>query len=282
MSESKTSIFKKNFDFYIFSNIHVALAAFCLTKITLLEVGISDNTAPFFVFLATLISYNMIRLMRLNSIKSWFNNWFVTHQKHILILLLLAFLPLLYLLFQIRLKPLLVLFPFALFTLLYTFPVSKFSLREKPGVKLFLIALSWAGITVFFPLVQNFMQLRDVDFITFLQRFLFVFAITIPFDIRDLQYDKESMKTIPQQIGIQNSKRLAIILIVLFFILEFFKTSDLQSIIIVFLISVLSILLIYKMIIKRSKYYTSFFIEALPIVWLLLYVVLTRIIHIRT
>lgn len=276
MSESKTSIFKKNFDFYIFSNIHVALAAFCLTKITLLEVGISDNTAPFFVFLATLISYNMIRLMRLNSIKSWFNNWFVTHQKHILILLLLAFLPLLYLLFQIRLKPLLVLFPFALFTLLYTFPVSKFSLREKPGVKLFLIALSWAGITVFFPLVQNFMQLRDVDFITFLQRFLFVFAITIPFDIRDLQYDKESMKTIPQQIGIQNSKRLAIILIVLFFILEFFKTSDLQSIIIVFLISVLSILLIYKMIIKRSKYYTSFFIEALPIVWLLLYVVLKK------
>ena len=276
MSESKTSIFKKLFDFYIFSNIHVALATFCLTKITLLEVDISDNIAPFFVFLATLISYNLIRLMRLNSIKSWFNNWFVVHQKYILILLLLAVLPLLYLLFQIRLKALLVLFPFALFTLLYTFPISKFSLREKPGVKLFLIALSWAGITVFFPLVQNFMQLRDVDFITFLQRFLFVFAITIPFDIRDLQYDKESMKTIPQQIGVEKSKSLAIFLLVLFFILEFFKTNDFQSVKIVFLISALAILLIYKMAIKRSKYYTSFFIEALPIVWLLFYVVIKK------
>lgn len=71
-------------------------------------------------------------------------------------------------------------------------------LRNIPGLKLFLIAFSWAGITVLFPLIQNYMSIRITDWITFIQRFLFVLVITIPFDIRDINYDNNELKTLPQ------------------------------------------------------------------------------------
>mgnify|MGYP000285845633 CR=1 FL=1 len=44
---------------------------------------------------------------------------------------------------------------------------------------------------------------------------LFVFAITIPFDIRDLQLDDLSQRTIPQVIGIEKSITLANVLLFL-------------------------------------------------------------------
>ena len=179
---------------------------------------------------------------------------------------------LVYFLFQLRLKAILILAPFILLTLFYVFPIAKFSLRERAGVKLFLLAISWAGITVLFPLVQNYLLLRSVDYITFLQRFLFVFAITIPFDIRDLKYDKPSLNTIPQVIGVKKSKYLAIIVLIIFILLEvfkqlFFNFSFEPKIVFVFM---LSVWLIYKASVDRNKYYTSFFVEAIPIFWYLL------------
>ncbi len=260
---------KKIFDFYVFSNLHVALAAFALTKITLLEIGISDNVAPWFVFFSTLLAYNLIRISRLNIIKSWFTDWFITNKKYLLFISFISLMFLVYFTFKIRFKALLVLFPFTLFTLFYTFPVKRLSLREKAGIKLFLIAVSWAGITVLFPLAQNYIQLRATDYLTFLQRFLFVFAITIPFDIRDLQYDKKEMQTIPQVFGVEKSKILSISVLILFFLFNLLKQVQPQLKISDFLISIIAIILIYNMKVDRNKYYTSFFIEAIPVLWLI-------------
>ena len=50
-----------------------------------------------------------------------------------------------------------------------------------------------------------------------LERFLFVFAITIPFDIRDMEIDiKEGLKTIPVIMGKKKAMMIANILLVLF------------------------------------------------------------------
>ena len=65
-------ILKRFFDFYIFSNIHVALAAFCLTKITLIENEIESNLLPFFVLFSTIVSYNLIRFYNVSENKIWF------------------------------------------------------------------------------------------------------------------------------------------------------------------------------------------------------------------
>ncbi len=252
--------------------MHVAIAAFCLVKITLFEVGISDTTAPLFVFFSTLVSYNIIRILRVSNIKSWFIIWYGKNKKKIYFITSISSIFLVYFLFQLRLKAILILAPFTLLTVFYVFPIAKFSLRERAGVKLFLIAVSWAGITVLFPLVQNYLLLRSIDYITFLQRFLFIFAITIPFDIRDLKYDKPSLNTIPQVIGIKKSKYLAIAIMFVFVFLEIFKYlffhfSFLLETLFVFIISVW---FIYNTSLNKNKYYTSFFVEAIPIFWCLI------------
>jgi len=271
MMKSIKQFFKKIFDFYVFSNIHVALASFSLTKLTLLRIGISDNITPLFVFFSTLLSYNFIRFYRLNTIKSWYNNWVKENLNSLIAVSLFSLIALLFLIFQIRLKALFVLFPFSLFTFLYVFPIKKISLREKPGIKLLLIAISWAGITVFFPLVQNYMQLRFVDYLVFIQRFFLVFALTIPFDIRDLPYDNKEMRTIPQMFGVKTAKLLALFAITLFILLDFIINSTNQIKIIDFIIGLLTAYLVLNMDIKKSKYYTSFVLEGIPILWLILY-----------
>jgi len=83
---------------------------------------------------------------------------------------------------------------FGLISLLYVIPVFKYRgrwwrLRDVPGMKIWLITLVWAGITVLpVPFTGNGMQLL----LHLLLRALFVFAITMPFDIRDLEHDRAS------------------------------------------------------------------------------------------
>lgn len=266
---------KQIIDFYIFSNIHVALATFCLTKITLLEIGISENRTAWFVFFSTLLSYNMIRFFRLNTIKNWYNDWIHNNEKALYFLTGVSLLPLLYFTFYLRIKAILVLIPFIFSTLFYVIPIKNKSLRNISGLKLFLIAISWAGVTVIFPLIQNYITIRTVDWITIIQRFLFVAIITLPFDIRDLNYDDKSLKTLPQQIGIYKTKFVGILLLMSFFFLEFFK-NPLQenSLIILLIIVFLAAILLIKASNKQDKYYSAFFVEAIPIVWFLLVLLL--------
>ena len=258
------------FNFYIFSNIHVAFATFFLVKITLENIGISDNTTAWFVFFATLLSYNIIRFLRLSSINNWYNLWIKHHLKLLYALSIGSFIAIVYLSFQLRCKAILVLLPFSLATFFYVFPLKKYSLRNVAGLKLFLIAFSWAGITVLFPLTQNYLLFRTVDWLVFLQRFLFIIVITIPFDIRDVNYDVSELKTLPQQLGVHKSKILAISLLVVFVLLEFLKTTIEIHLLPTVLITIISGILVWFATAKQSKYYSAFLIESLPIVWYVL------------
>ena len=267
---TKKNILIKIFDFYVFSNLHVALSAFLLVKITLLNIGISTNTTSWLVFFSTLLSYNIIRFLRLSSIDNWYNKWIENNKNLLYMLSVISFIAIIYLVFQFRLKALFVLFPFAIATIFYVFPLEKYSLRNIAGLKLFLIAFSWAGITVLFPLTQNYINPRIVDYITFLQRFLFIVVITIPFDIRDLEYDNDKLKTLPQQFKIKKTKNFAYLLLISFFILELFKPILEQHILSTLVITLISGVLLKYSSDKQSKYYSAFFVEALPIVWFLL------------
>ena len=272
---TEKNVLIKIFDFYVFSNMHVALVGFFLVKITLIEMGISENKTAWFVFFATLLSYTIIRFLRLNDINNWYNKWIKKNSKLLYSISILSFIAVLYFGFQLRLKAILTLIPFSLATLFYVFPLEKYSLRNIAGLKLFLIAFSWAGITVLFPIIQNYILPRMVDYITFFQRFLFVIAITLPFDIRDLDYDLDSLKTLPQQFGIKKTKHIGFILLALFFILEFLKPIDTHTIWTTLSIAVFSGILLNFATNKQSKYYSAFLVEALPIFWVLL-IILNR------
>ncbi len=276
MREKKTVNYTKNklltkvFDFYIFSNIHVAFATFLLVKITLLNIGILKNTSAWFVFFSTLLSYNIIRLLRLDSIKNWYNIWIKNNIKPLYFINSLSLISIIYLSFYLHLKSVIVLFPFVLATLFYTFPLKKYSLRNIANLKLFLIAFSWAGITVLFPLSQNYITPRTIDYFVFLQRFLFIIVITIPFDIRDLDYDSKKLRTLPQQIGIKKTKIFGLALLLIFNIIEFLKPTTEQALFSTCLITLISAVFLIYSNQKQSKYYSAFFVESIPIIWFLL------------
>jgi hypothetical protein len=76
------------------------------------------------------------------------------------------------------------------------------SLRKIPFMKAIWISLVWTFLTLVLPISENGIYLGDEVFIL---RFLFIFILTIPFDIRDLKYDDDKMKTLPQVLGVKGS-----------------------------------------------------------------------------
>lgn len=107
--------------------------------------------------------------------------------------------------------------PLALLSLFYALPVfgSGKGLRDLPYIKVFLIALSWAYLTVPVAALQLDVPLGRSEFGLFLERCLFVLAITLPFDIRDLEIDDPEERSLPQVFGVRVSKGIAILALAL-------------------------------------------------------------------
>ena len=124
-------------------------------------------------------------------------------------------------------------------------------------------------MTVILPVV-NAQRVIDTDVvIEAVQRFIFVLVLMVPFEIRDMAYDNLKLGTIPQRIGVKWTKGIALLLLVLCFLLEFFK-DELQSsrpVILTFLVLLL-VFFVLKSKKEQTKYYSSFWVEAIPIAWL--------------
>jgi len=267
---------KKILDFYIFSNIHVAVAGFCITKITMIKYGIDQSYTPIFVGLSIIISYNFIRFYEIKTGRlNWFKSWYFEHRKELIILSGIASVFLGYILFftDFYLKSIFVLFPFAFMTLFYVVPLFKwrkveFSFRNFPSIKIFSIAVAWAGICVFFPLYEAKIELSFDVYLDFFQRIALLIAITIPFDIRDITSDSKELKTLPQVLGIFATKLIGTYLLFFILILEYFKkTSSFSEILIwVFILGLTGIFLWFSTP-KRTRFYTAFWVESIPIIW---------------
>lgn len=139
-------------------------------------------------------------------------------------------------------------------------------LRSVPGLKLFVIAFVWAFTTGFLPAIWN----GHNGWWWLLERFLWTMALTIPFDVRDVKLDAQSIKTLPHSIGPRNSIYLAHACIWMSYALM----------VLVFGLPLISTFLLYLffavvIIVARAELgdlYYSFFIEGLP--WFLLGLVL--------
>ena len=93
----------------------------------------------------------------------------------------------------------------------------------------------------------------------------------LPFEVRDLEFDNPKLSTIPQKLGVKNSKILGIVLLILFFLLEFLKDEINETFIVkLFIISVITGLFVGFSKIEQNKYYSSFWVEGLSILWLIL------------
>ena len=268
---------KQVFDFYIFGNIHVGLATFCLTKLSLETYGISNNLVPLFVLFSTIFVYNFIRLRKISTIQHWLSYFIRENKKAVLILSIVSFVVILFLSFSLNIKSIVALIPFGLAALFYVSPISfknqfSFSLRSIAFFKIFLIAFTWAGVTVLFPLINYELPIGLNEAILFIQRFLIIVVITIPFDIRDLSYDHENLKTLPQVIGLERSKVFGLFFLMLFLGLELQKSSsDNIELRINLVIALISMFFLIRANENQHKYYCAFYVESIPILWFLLY-----------
>jgi hypothetical protein len=266
------------FNFYINASIHVALSVVALTWITLIEYHIPHDTAVlYFVFFSSITGYNFVKY---SGIAKFHHRRLATWLKAIQVFSFFCFLFLCYYTFQLDTVSLIYIFGFALITFFYAIPLlprrlfvdHKHNLRSISGLKVYVIALVWTGVTVFLPLINNH-YLLDMDcVITGIQRFLFIIALMVPFEIRDLQYDSLKLATLPQQIGVKRTKIVGVLLLIAFFCLEFFKNNvtwySFLTLCIVTLITMVYLVFAKK---EQSAYYSSFFVEGLPILWLLIY-----------
>lgn len=263
-------LLKRFFEFYIYSNLHVSLAVFCLTKLTLYQYDIEDKISPYFVFLATTISYNFIRFYNFNEINPEIALWMRSNKRKLILLNLICSIALLELIFKLKFEAYMLLIPLVFTTFFYSVPFShqKKNLRSIASLKLFLIAITWAGITVLFPLKNNGIPFSNDIWLVFLQRFLFIMAITLPFDIRDVDIDKPEIKTLPQTLGVESSKLVGTIILILFFMIDFFRDlKNDSSILITLIITIVSVLFLNGASKKQGEYYSGFWVEAIPVLW---------------
>lgn len=212
------------------TNILISLAAVFLTVETQLQLNLDPHWHPylFLIFIATFFEYNLHRLVTILTSQdasiSVKHRWAVHHVKTFYVLVVGSFVGLLIAVTQTSFLVLLVLAPFAFLTLFYSLPVSivgnkTFRLRQIPFLKILLVSITWSATTVLLPVIHHGMSLDAHVWMVLFERALFVFAITIPFDIRDMIEDeRQGLKTIPLFIGERQSRMISVLMLVVFII----------------------------------------------------------------
>jgi len=92
-------------------------------------------------------------------------------------------------------------------------------LRSIPFLKVFLISYVWVCVSTILPILSVNEEISARNLIIFAAHFAFIMSITLPFDIRDYNSDNlNRLATIPQVIGINLTKLLAIICLIVFYV----------------------------------------------------------------
>lgn len=239
--------FRKIVNFYIRSSIHVGIAVFCLVQLSVQQW----NSYSFLVLFGTIVGYNFLK----------YSEWFLTHQffrnQYIGILGVTLFSVLGFLWFFLQQDIAVQLYLLIAFGLVIWYPF----IRKIGWLKPFYVSFVVSYITLFIPLNNH----EEVIWL-FVQRFLLLSSVMIPFEILDSSKDAEAMKTLPHCFGITRTKQIGYGLVGLFFTVSVFLPNNFYF---YAFASLSSLIAIYFSNEKRSWYYTSFWVESLPIFWVL-------------
>ena len=263
------SFLRKAFELYINSSIHVSLAVVAFTLISIFEHDLAiDKNLLLFIFFASITGYNFVKYA---GIAKLHHLSLAKNLRLIQLFSLFCFIAMVYLIFQLSGDVLIAGGIMGILTIFYAIPVlgREKNLRSLPGLKIFIIAVVWAGTTVILPLI-NAGKVLDINLVTdFIQRLMLVVVLTLPFEIRDLNFDKESLGTIPQRLGVRMTKVFGTVLIFLIFAAELlqssFNAAEFVSLVVILAISGF---FLWKSTTGQSRYYSSFWIEAVPIFYL--------------
>ena len=259
----------KLFDNYIKFNFHVGLAVLALVQITTLDFDLPCHFSHQFIFFsAPFLAYNFIKFHRFlwKEIDSIIKG----------LVFLIGFTAFGVFLFEglgfyLPVSSWIILFFTLLLVLLYCLPLPgfKWNFRGFKGLKIHLVALSWVLTTVFLPLSIYGQGMAEFSLVYAFQRYIFVLVATLPFEIRDMKLDDPNLSTWPQKLGIQKTRLFGGLLLFFFVSLEIYHSIS-SNFLLVLGMAILLMAFVLKSKEEQSKYFCSFWVEGIPILWLIL------------
>jgi 4-hydroxybenzoate polyprenyltransferase len=265
-------------NYFVFGSWWVAICAASMGLLTWFELTRNWWNAPLFFFIlgSTLVIYNLNMLSGLKELREMGTNsvqhhWCMKHEKLMVVTLILGLVLSATSVWFLNPHIWLLMAPLGFVALAYAAPVvkrnaAKIRIREIALWKIFIIATVWSGITVILPVIH----LHGMDWVHILQswgiaieRGLFILAITIPFDIRDIINDaKKNVRTLPSVMGWKNSIILAEVLLILFMVLVSYRIEFSNPLFVGYLISTgITMIGIGLASPKKNDMYCSFWIE---------------------
>jgi hypothetical protein len=273
---------KQLFDFYLDSSIHVALSCFALVNCTYLILNISINySVALFAFFGTIAGYNFVKFDALARAKKNNLSWKL---NSIVGLSFLSSIIGIYYFLELQKFTKIIASVVLILTILYTLPFfpNKKNARNWAGIKIYIVTICWVGVTLFLPIINSDYKIDFQIGILIIQRLLLIFSLILIFEIKDLKNDDPHLKTVPQQIGVAKTKNLGFVLLILFVSLSsiYYNINyningngnfNYQYLELNFVIAIVIGFFLFFSNENRSKYFTDFWVESIPILWWLLY-----------
>lgn len=273
-------LFKTIFDFYLDASVHVALAVISLVVVTTLLLNVPiDFSLIGFVFCSTMVCYNFVKYGVEAEKYLIVSN---VYHKNIQVFSFFGFALAIYFLMNLSREIWFAVIGLGLISTLYAIPFlpNAKNLRSLGGFKIYIVAIVWVGFTALLPVLESETPITWDLWVLFSQRFVLVLILILPFEIRDLQWDDKRLKTLPQLIGIKKTRITGFVLIAVFFLLTFFKDdlllSELTARFFVSIALAVVFLLKNKM---QDKYFASFWVEGIPILWASLFLLVNELFY---
>ncbi|WP_396152330.1 hypothetical protein [Flavobacterium sp.] len=251
-------VLKQIFDLYIKSSLHVAFAIFSFVKVVELSLNISSHVfLEVAIFSGTVLGYSVLKYYEF-----WKSTKFSVHKnKSVLGITTVAFLTFVFCFFQLKFSFQIAFFQIFFLVLLYPF------LRKYWFLKIAVVSFCVTYVVSYIPTLET-KTVFFYDTILQVKLFFLICALLIPFEIYDSQHDAITLQTIPQKFGIKKTKYLGYFFLICFCILSLIFRFERFDVVIAIIIG----LFIRFSSTKNTKYYTSFWVESIPILWWLILV----------
>jgi 4-hydroxybenzoate polyprenyltransferase len=261
LSESLLTQLKKH-------KIIIAIAALAQTWLSYQLFNIPIN--PYillFVTIATPFSYNLAESFSYTLNQK--NKSFFTFKK---LLFGFTFLILLYIASFLNKNTITQFSMAAMIAIAYNLPLKAnknrmFRLRQIKGLKIFIIAFTWTLVTVYIPI--NLYIVNKISLaIVLINNFLFIAILSLLFDIKDFQKDKENnLPSIPVLIGEIKSYQVIRLIIAVLLISTYFLYDDVgfATTAALLLHILFSYLVIFKLKSSHKNFYYTILIDGLLI-----------------
>lgn len=271
---------KKIYEFIVYSNIYIGIAAFSQTYL----FYISNNIRPdfsylAFVFFGTIICYlfavgypkkseAIINNPRIN----WMNkNATIVHP-----LMISCIIFSIYYFFKLENKILILIF--SIISLCYNISAEIIGfkgLRNIAYLKVFLISFVWVIVCNLIPSINSINNIDLNQYMLMLSKFIWIIALTLPFDVRDIYNDSsQKIQTIPIKLGAKKTLFLSIILFSFSILLHYLFDQNQSNLISHVISSIIGILLVLKIMKHDSEKDYLLFLDGLLIFQLLIYCVI--------